>query len=998
METAITALISSIRSHGIKVQLQGQDLRIYPGEQPVPPDLLGEIRQHKAALVAYFSNLKPGSTSLHLPEAPLQQWYDASHTQMRMWYTSHSAANSYNIPITYIIEGVVDVAACKRAFAGLVERHESLRTVFAVMNGALKQKILSAESCAFEMELVDLREKVHRRTIAQEMVAEEYRKPFDLGTAVCRGKLVRIEEEVFLVLFTVQHICTDGWSNTILLDEAMKLYEAYRNGRENPLPAVKIQYKDYCAWLQKQLSGERLSELRSYWHRKLQGPLPQHRLACYHHRPAVKTYNGASHSFKYDKAFSHHLRQLSRSNNVTLFITCVAILKLMFYKYTGQTDIIFGTISAGRNHPDAESCVGLFLDALALRTVFLEQDTFEQLLLRVRDTTLAAYEHQLYPFDMLVNELVQDRVPGRMPVYDIFVLMQNFEDAFLPASTGRSSTDHHYFQYVVEHKSCTLDLEFFFSEEDEQLCLNLNYNTDLFLKKQAYQLGMHFEQLCRHLFINRQQRIVDINVHAGQEPSFSSVPLQHFSGDSLSALFREQAVLRPAATALLSGAETISYSLLQQRVDRTVALLHEHCPAPEGKTILLDIPLCTQLVTALLAVTEVAAIGAITDQWGEADAGKLQAAVQPALVLTTNATVGKWDRLTVKVINLDSLGEQPYARGKGPGGQFKGTIDYYTCTENGVLRAGSIQEEELLYYLQWAQSAYSPDRCATRMLLYPVSSLNIILTSVWIPLCLGQEIQIGRLENCGELESNSCWAKIQPDQIALWENVSGDNANLVVAAGALTTTAIERLRNLPGMSVGYEYMPDPHRISGIGGIWTEAHVWKTRGKPLYPAEAYVLDSNGRSCFSGAIGKLYLRGGTWSGNDGTMLDTGHEAVCHVNGEIEILPLPADIAGACMPILQTEVEGPANALSLSGQQMEALLLEIWRTVLNHGDIAVNDSFFRVGGHSLKLIELAEHIARKTGVQVPLGVFFQEPSIRLMAGWIINAMEKQQDIVHH
>ena len=307
----------------------------------------------------------------------------------------------------------------------LVQRHEVLRTVFPNRQGEPWQLVQPAEPVA--MPVVDLRELGMDRATeaARDLARREAQQSFDLLRGpLLRVRLVRLSGAEHVVLLTMHHIISDGWSSGVLVREVVTLYDAQRQGQRRPLPPLAMQYGDYAAWQQEWLRDQELERQLSYWRRQLQDwkglELPTDRP-----RPAVQTFRGSVERFHLGAELSRKLRELSRRASVTLFMTLLGSFQALLARYSGQSDIAVGTPIANRNRQEWEELIGFFVNTLVLRTEVRREDSFLQLLGRVRETALGAYVHQDLPFEQLVEQLEPERDLSRQPLFQVMLALQN---------------------------------------------------------------------------------------------------------------------------------------------------------------------------------------------------------------------------------------------------------------------------------------------------------------------------------------------------------------------------------------------------------------------------------------------------------------------------------------------------------------------------------------------------------------------------------------------
>ena len=408
-----------------------------------------------------------------------------SFAQQRLWFIEQLNPGSavYNVPLALRLSGRLEVAALEASLTGLVKRHESLRTRFVAVDGEPVQVIEAAQPVRLELQDLSEFEEAEREAEAQRLIKAEAGRPFDLAQGVARGALLKLSDEEHLVLLTLHHIVSDGWSMGVLTRELSELYAGQVEGREVELPALPVQYADYAAWQREWLSGAVLEEQLHYWKQQLGGELPVLSLATDYARPAVQTFAGAAEWLELSAASSQQLRELSRREGVTLFMTLLAGWQVLLGRYAGQEEVVVGTPIAGRNRLETEGLIGFFVNTLALRTDLSGDPGFVELLGRVRETTLQAYEHQDVPFEKLVEELQSERDLSRTPLFQVMFALQNAADEKIALPELEISLEG------SEQPLAKFDLTLELSERDGQLVGAVEYNTDLFAAATIKRLG-----------------------------------------------------------------------------------------------------------------------------------------------------------------------------------------------------------------------------------------------------------------------------------------------------------------------------------------------------------------------------------------------------------------------------------------------------------------------------------------------------------------------------
>nr|WP_295877516.1 non-ribosomal peptide synthetase [uncultured Chitinophaga sp.] len=510
---------------------------------------------------------------------PVQPCYELSPAQRRLWVLSQFDEGSlaYNMPGLFVFEGAMEEHALQYAFDRLVARHEILRTVFREnKQGELKQWVRSPEESGCRLCFEDLRGEQDGEAKARELAANAAAQLIDLGNGpLLQASVYRIANDKWMFSYVMHHIISDGWSMHVLIRELLQCYNYCVNGGTDPLSPLRIHYKDYAAWQLQQLKAEKLQAHKDYWLQQFNGPLPVLDLPTDKPRPAIKTYRGGVVKKIIGSAATLQLKTIVKEQQATLFMGLLATVKALLYRYTGQTDIIIGSPVAGREHPDLENQIGFYLNTLALRTQFEGGDSFCDLLQQVRTNTLNAYDHQLYPFDDLVDELDLERDMSRSTLFDVMVVLHNTGDP-------TAATALHGLKVSRYNRADTLiskfDLSFDFVEFGEEIQVTLEYNSDLFHRDTILRMAGHLTQLLEAIteqpllplpllqYLGREEEQQLLNV-------FNKTILPAEDHQTVIGLFEEQAARTPDRTALVFEDRQLTYRELNEQANRFAAFL-----------------------------------------------------------------------------------------------------------------------------------------------------------------------------------------------------------------------------------------------------------------------------------------------------------------------------------------------------------------------------------------------------------------------------------------
>jgi amino acid adenylation domain-containing protein len=500
-----------------------------------------------------------------------------SFAQERIWFLHQFAAGSpvYNVPIAVQITGALDVAALQKALQALVARHEALRTIVVSLDGAPAQAIQADKSVDLPVldlssdlsaDLTVLPEEKQRRL--EQAISDFCQQTFDLERdLLLKPCLIRGNARDHTLVLNLHHICADGPSMGILHQELVALYQSFDRGDEPELPPLPIQYADFAAWQRQGFTREALARQLSYWRAKLEGAPPYLELPTDSPRPAVQTYEGARHFFQLPTALAARLRDLSRRENVSLFMTLLAGFEVLLQRYTGQEDIVVGTPVANRPRPEIEGLIGFFLNTLALRIDLSGDPTFRELLARVRQTALDAYGNYELPFEMLLEELRPARDLSRSPVFQVMFTLQNAPTATIQLR------DQRWVSRELDTGTSKFDLFMVLQEKGQELGGYVEYNTGLFELSTIERMLSHFERLLEGVSSDSNQKISLLPLLGPEERQrivvgFNDTRASYPSDQCIHQLFEAQVERTPEKVAVICGNDCLNYRELNRRANQ----------------------------------------------------------------------------------------------------------------------------------------------------------------------------------------------------------------------------------------------------------------------------------------------------------------------------------------------------------------------------------------------------------------------------------------------
>ncbi|MEJ7558100.1 MAG: non-ribosomal peptide synthase/polyketide synthase [Pedobacter sp.] len=501
-----------------------------------------------------------------------------SFSQERLWFIDQlGGSQQYHIPAVLRLQGNLNIRALEHALKGCIERHEILRTVVRQEEGQGYQYIQSAP----EWQLAKTKGDNLTHEQLEAHIREQVTAPFNLSSDyMLRAELISQAAEEHLLVVTMHHIASDGWSRSVLVKEVAELYRSYVEGRPAGLAHLPVQYADYAIWQRSHLQGRILEKKLDYWKNKLSGVSPL-QLPTDYSRPALQGRAGAMYHFQLDISLSSQLKDLSLSSGATLYMTLLSAFKVLLYRYSGQEDICVGSPVAGRSHLEIEGLIGFFVNTLALRSQLNSRMSYLELLESVKATTLEAYNHQEVPFERVVEAVVKDRDQSRSPLFQVMFLLQNTpevpelrlgEVALRGEDTG--------------HATSKFDLTFGAQETSDGLQCQVEYSTELYSLETISRMAGHFQRLLTSIVSHPGKAISD---HIMLSPAEEKQLLQDFNATeaaypqaaTIVSLFEEQAGRSSGATAVVFEEETLSYEELNERSNQLARYLQKRGAGPE---------------------------------------------------------------------------------------------------------------------------------------------------------------------------------------------------------------------------------------------------------------------------------------------------------------------------------------------------------------------------------------------------------------------------------
>ncbi|HEU4326191.1 MAG TPA: amino acid adenylation domain-containing protein [Roseiflexaceae bacterium] len=806
-----------------------------------------------------------------------------SFSQQRLWFLDQfeTGTPAFNLVNTMQISGDLHVPTLRRVLDEIVRRHEVLRTVFVEQGGQPLQVILPPAGAAFELLDLDGCPSGERDARIAAALHAEYGHAFDLSRGpLFRAVLIRLDPQAHLLCLNVHHIVFDGWSNAVLVNELMALYRAFGAGQPAPLPPLPVQYADYAVWQRRLLQGEQLHRLLAYWRNQLGPTDAPLNLPTDRPRPAVRTSRGAYCACSLDPQLWSGVKRLAADAGVSAYIVLLAALKALLYRYSNDQRISVGTFIANRTRRTIEPLIGFFVNTLVMRTDLGGDPTFRQLLGRVRETALGAYEHQDLPFEKLIEELQPARDMSRTPFFQVMLVLQNTPDQVLALPGLRIAP----FDLPGETSpnASHFDLTFWLSEAGG----SLEYNTDLFDPATAERLVAHLLNLLRNAIVAPDQTINAIEIMAPQERAAlleASRPRARYDTErGLHALVEQWARETPDAPAVVCGGQQISYAALDRRAGRLALLLRASGVRPEERVGICVERSIDTLVCVLAVWKAGGAYVPLDPEYPPERLAHMVADSRTQVILTRAALRGALPDSAGQLLLLDDPQDAPAPAPPLPSEPVPGRrLAYliYTSGSTGAPKGAMVEQRSLVNAALAWRDAYDL-RSGMRHLQMASFSFDVFAGDLARALCSGGTLVICPRETL--LAPALLYGLIQRERIACGEFVPAVVRELLryMQGTGRRLPTIERLIVGSDLWLLGEYDqlrercgPDARVISsyGLSEATIDSTFFESRradhpparpvpiGRPFANTEVYILNPALLPVPPGVAGELYIGG-------------------------------------------------------------------------------------------------------------------------------------------
>ncbi|WP_367865338.1 amino acid adenylation domain-containing protein [Pedobacter sp. WC2423] len=863
----IDELITELRKQGVFISVTDSQVAVKATPGSLTNEILNNIKERKAEILDFFQAINYTKKKSVILKADQKTYYELSYAQKRMYflYEFDSASTAYNMPSVLRLSGILDKERLAKAFNGLLERHEVLRTYFELLDGVPFQKLL-------DKTLLDI---VHMDADDEtwKTVLNSFIRPFELSKApLIRVGLISFSPQEQLLVVDMHHIISDGISSNILIKDFMALY----NGEE--LSPLALQYKDYAVWQQSLIQQKQLVLHKDFWLKEYENEVPVLELPADFPRPLNKQYAGAKFVCELGLLESLELRKLAEQEGVTMFMLMFAAFSVLLSKLGNQEDIVIGVPAGGRDHAELEDMLGMFVNTLPIRVAPERILTFKAFLAEIKQKTLSCFEHQSYPYEEMIEELQLKRDTSRNPLFDVMFSYQHDSQPLLiipGVVIGYTELSE-----VVSK----FDLRLNVTDHAAGLRLEFEYATGIFKAETITRFASYFRKIIAGVLEQGFVTLGQLNILYDQErdfllKGFNDTKTTYSREKTIADLFVEQVLKTPDQIALICAEEKLTYRELDERSSIIAHYLQQEKGLLRGDLVGLLLEREIELIPYLLGVMKAGGTYVPIDpHYPQERINGIISGSGLKLVITR----GSYSNLPIieSLVDLDVISQsQLLKRYTAPFTSVAVSADIayilYTSGSTGTPKGVMISQQSLVNYISWAVSVYG---CGAETVfpVYSSISFDLTVTSMFCTLVSGGTMVLYREEpntlmiEKVFLENRATVIKLTPSHLRA---IKSGNWLGAVSSCRIRKFIIggEELSSQVAGELYAEYGGDVELYNEYGP--TEATVgcmiYKFNpedegaavpiGIPAANTQVYVLDKGLNPVAPGVCGELYISG-------------------------------------------------------------------------------------------------------------------------------------------
>ncbi|PWK15798.1 non-ribosomal peptide synthetase [Tumebacillus permanentifrigoris] len=845
------------------------------------------------ALAAHLDTLTRTELNVAIPRLPVLPTYELSHAQSRLWFLQQLDPQnvSYHMPYSVVVQGELNVSAFALAVQRLAERHEILRTVFAEQDGVPYQVVLEQVEIGVAFhDLTDLT-PAEQESVWRERMDVDARTPFDLSAGpLIRLQLFRVGELEHRLYLNTHHIISDGWSTGLFVQELAEFYHALCHGQEAELAALPLRYVDYAAWQNEQLASGHLSAEEAYWLQTLAKPLPTLHVPLDFERPPVLTDTGAQLSWQLSAELVERAQRFAQREDASLFMVLLTAYHLLLHRLSGDEDIIVGTPTAGRTTRELESLLGAFLNMLSIRVQFAGVDSFRELLEQVKARCLEAFDHQSYPFDLLVEKIQPERDLSRSAIFSTMFVFENAPFAMQVPGLELSSA-------TIHRQASQFDLALKVLENEAGLELYFEYNPNLFLASSVQKMAEQFVSLLDVVLDDAELGLYEVDLLTAVDKQvyaeLNDTAVEYDLDALLFEGFVEIAEAHPERIALRDRERTMTYGELHERSNSLAHFLRAR-GVQRNQLVAIMMERSLEMMVGLYGILKSGAAYVPIDPEYPEQRIHYMLADSGAQVLLTKQAHLKADLQgipTVLLVEEDvqtfpalegfelfawcDFAEQPTSLPETVNEPDDLAYMIYTSGSTGQPKGVLIQHRAILNRLHWHQDTFqlTPDDVVIQRT--SVSFDDSVIELFW-PLRHGATLSIMPQEVVLDADSlieqlvrdRATYMQFVPSLLAVVVSALQTQPSradvqvrtIIVSGEALPSKLVEQWFSLyPNTLLANLYGPTEATVDVSGAIYEAPERLITIGKPIANTQLYVLNPRGKLSPLRVAGELYVGG-------------------------------------------------------------------------------------------------------------------------------------------
>lgn len=851
-QISVTADFFELGGHSLKVTILTS--KIYKALQ-VKVSIMDFFEVATIRKLAEYISVQKQNNVSKINKVTVQEQYPLSSAQRRLYFlqTLDKSSTAYNMSAMYNLTGKLNKELLEESFKKLVDRHESLHTIFLFKDGQLGQKVL--DDYLFNIEYF----KATQDQI--EDIITQFTKPFDLSKLpLMRIGVVELEVERYMLLVDLHHIIADAVSTQVLVKELFELY----NGQQ--LEKVEVTYKDYTIWqIDKK---ESLTNERQYWLNDFENGVPELNMVTDFKRPEIQNFEGERIRFKVNKEKIQLLNEMALSNDATLYMVLMSAYFVMLNKLSGQNDLVVGTVTSGRTHPDVENIVGMFANTLPIHINIDPSASITSLINNVKNKVLGAIQNQEYQFEDLIDELNIERNTNRNPLFDtMFSYEVGMDDEIkLPGITVKP------YEYL-RHTS-KFDFTLFVKQEESDFVFEFEYCTKLYKATTVERMAHYYERII-NCFLEGIDQVKEISLLTTEEEQAikqnNSNQVVFSENQTIQALFEKCVLKTPDNIAIQSGKKEITYKELKVLSDKVAAQL-EKLNVKKGDVVAVMMPQCEQFIISILGILKVGATYLPIDP--TLPEARIRFMIQDSntrvVLVQENISIELPDEVVCANVNAADFYEIAPKDFIEVGNSEDIIYIIYTSGTTGNPKGCLIKQKGVVNYIEWAIKQYFEDE-HVYFPFYSSVAFDLTVTSIFTPLISSNTVVVYPKEmdvlNRIVEENISTIIKVTPTHLRLLLDLDCSNSSIkkiIVGGEQLTTELAQKIYDKFNgeVEIFNEYGPTETVVGCMIHKYDPSEndrVAVPIGEAIQNMTVYLLDEQGNVCPPNVIGEIYIDG-------------------------------------------------------------------------------------------------------------------------------------------